>query len=728
MNFILYNKKKDIIQIIKRDEVLENLYYNKFSIPNKKQLELYLKKNTLEEVKKYKSLDDYIIFLKDSISKIDNKIPLYDKYNENLYLIDNDKVYTRVIYNHFRYPTENILNLLKKKIRSEKDQILSNRNEKKYNLINKFLDNFNKKILYETYVNVFYNSSNKELTSCYKPSFMYYSYMKPFYSRSEIINLSLNMGLVKPNKIIYEKENLKKLCFKISKNDIPSSILKSHLNHIIDNDCIGVVQFYSLQGSFFINEYLRENVNYNERNISLEKIIKSMWNLILNSPPFDKNYVLYRFIKEDDHLKNLKINNLYIPSSFLSTTRDPFYNSKEFKFGFILIRINIPKDVKGVGLCIETLSQFQEEQEILLPPLCKLKLKKKDNNIEYYHNNENFKSKVKTKYEFDFVNNSKISFPEIYKDDNEDKTPINFLDIPSQDFSSIEEKIKYFVSNFLDDKFQFDVSIGTETYNIFVEYYDSTSIYKKFYSMKSNNGFSMYSFKDNNMLFFIEIGNIDGRICMYVDYYFRYSTKGIKNEIEEKDYLIFLSSIALYFKVNDLIIFCQYNFCNLNKTKKYILRGGYYNLDIYKYIKFKKKKYNYNSINPKFSYFLLDELSNTSAMEVLNREDNDELYQIYQEYLKTNKNNLSDFYIWITENYCFMLNKFIEKIDRLFNSIKNPFREKNEYYIIDYGEFLYENKEIDYIPRVNKDKKKKDTFYISKNKNMYRINSSLRIR
>jgi hypothetical protein len=728
MSYILYNIKKNNIEEIKKENVLDKLYYNKYRIPNTEELKLYLKKNKkLENIDKFKKIEDYVEYIRDNISKIDNKISLYDKYNENLYLINRNNVYNRVIFNHFRFPSKNIINNLINKKYKEKDKILSDRNKKKYNLINNFLLNFNLEILFETYVKIFYESSNRELTYCYKPSFMYYKHMKPFYKRSEIINLALNMGLIKPNKILYTKDKLKDLCVLISNNDISSFILKKHLNHIIINDCIGVVQYYSLQGSFFINEYLRENVTYNIRNLSLEKIIESMWNLILKAPKFDKKYVLYRFIKEDNHIKNLEIGNIYITPSFMSTTRDPFYNSENLKFGFILIKINIPKDIEGVALCIETVSQFPEEQEILFSPLTKLKLINKDNNIIYYHNDENFKSKIKTKYEFNYISNNKVIFPNIYKNKTEDNL-INFLNLEDVNYKTIEEKLKYFISSYTDDKYQFNTKIGENIYEIFIEWYDSTDIYDKYYSMKSINGFSMYSFKNNNMLFFIEIGNIDGKVCMYIDYYFRYSTKGLMNEIEEKDYLIFLSSIALFFKVDNLIIFCQYNFCNLKNKNTDVYRGGYYNLDIYKYMKYKKKKYNYSSIIAKFSYLYLNDLFNTSPSDILSREDNDELYQIYQEYIKNNKNNLSDFYLWIVDNYCFLLNLYIEKIDKLFNIEQNPFREKNEYYIIEYGEFLYNNKIIDNVPHYKKKTLTNNIKFIVKNKNMYRINTSLRIR
>ena len=174
-----------------------------------------------------------------------------------------------------------------------------------------FLNNFNLNILYKTYVYLFYKFSNeagKNLTLCEKPSFIpYYKHIKPYYSRSELINLALNMGIIVPNKIKYENEHLSKLCLKVINNDINKKILLNHKKHIISNDRIGIIQYYTLQGNYFINQYMRMHTDSNVRNEYLEEIIKSMWSLVITAPSFDKSYILYRFIKEDDHLRNLKL-------------------------------------------------------------------------------------------------------------------------------------------------------------------------------------------------------------------------------------------------------------------------------------------------------------------------------------------------------------------------------------------------------------------------------------
>ena len=73
------------------------------------------------------------------------------------------------------------------------------------------------------------------------------------------------------------------------------------------------------------------------------------------------------------------------------------------KFGFILCKIKLPGKVQGVGLSIETFSMFPKEQEIIIPPYTKLKLIGKDTDFNYYHIDDNFKSKIIKKYEFELI-------------------------------------------------------------------------------------------------------------------------------------------------------------------------------------------------------------------------------------------------------------------------------------------------------------------------------------
>ena len=118
-------------------------------------------------------------------------------------------------------------------------------------------------------------------------------------------------------------------------------------------------------------------------------------NLIKDSPGLEKSYYLYRFIWDDDFLEKLKIGDIYTEKGFLSTTRDPFYSPGiDQNFGLILIKIHIPKKIKGLGLFIENFSMFPKEEEFLIPPYSKLKLLSRDDKFKYHHTNQMSKGNI----------------------------------------------------------------------------------------------------------------------------------------------------------------------------------------------------------------------------------------------------------------------------------------------------------------------------------------------
>lgn len=105
-------------------------------------------------------------------------------------------------------------------------------------------------------------------------------------------------------------------------------------------------------------------------------------------------------------MKHLKIGDIFTDNGFLSTTRNPFYTNFGQHFGHVLVKIKIPANAKGVALCIETVSNFAEEEEIIFAPGTKFKLVSKDKKVTYYHTNQQFNEQVFIKYEFEYVQSS----------------------------------------------------------------------------------------------------------------------------------------------------------------------------------------------------------------------------------------------------------------------------------------------------------------------------------
>jgi hypothetical protein len=748
---ILYYKSDGLLKITDPIESIDRLYYLDATVPKVRQVAEYIKIHESTEIAKYfekYGIKGGIRRIRSDLSMQYEKIPLYDIYGENLYIVSKFNVYNRVIHQHYRFPTQNFYDRLKaeregRRTDAKSPDILERRKYRKLQLMVSFLSSFDLDLLYKSYIMVFYlyaNEVGKNITTCKRPSFLpHFMHIKPYYSRSEIINLALNMGIGLENRY-YEIEDINSLCDPISSNDISASTLLKHQRYIIERNKVGLVQYYTLQGSFFINQYLRNMTSYEYRNMFLESIITPMWELLNGAPPFDKSYTLYRFVSNDSYLRNLNIGDMYTEEGFMSTTRDPFYRSDLYKFGFILIKVNVPEGVKGVALCIETISHFPEEQEIILPPLSIFRLDSKDDKIKYYHTDEKFASQIKTRYEFTYIGKRSIRYIDrpIYSRESY----VDFLKISNEDAVALEDRIKYFVSKYVNPLFQFDCVIGDSRYTVAAERYDSTGAYSKFYAVPNQNGFSMYTIHNDYILFMIEMGEdaSQNRKYMHVNYYVKYSVLDRGGIISDDNFIKFISSVAYYFAIDRVIVWADYKGCGIDNLTggaqiqrkfsgelqtisdkayypklpdkfkmdtsikypaKYL--GGSYCTDFYQYLKNNKKKYSGSGIlnvelQPKFLYHQLDKLRTVDYNLILKKEDQDEIFQIYEKVYKlegSRDHNIADFYVWMSENKCYLMDTFVLKMGRFYR-VDNPFAY--DYYVLDPITFLYNRRYIQTFP------------------------------
>ena len=762
--YYLYDNTKKIIKEYNYNDVIDKLYLLEARIPE----EAEMKESKYFKNKNPKEIREELNKLKLEISKIDNKIPLYDVYTDNLYVIDKHNVYYRVVHQNYRFPDQQIINYIKEKNEKMSKKIITNdvlleRKRRKYHLMLEFLDSFNLDELYNTYIRVFYlyaNEVGKNITFCVRKSFLpHFYHIKPYYLRSEILNLASNIGIKLKDKY-YDEADIQDMCKVIRENDISAKILLDHQKYMINENKVGLIQYYSLHGSYYINQYLRGLVKYSHKNDYLEKLIYPMWKLVANAPAFDNDYVLYRFISDDSFLKNIEIGDVYMDKGFMSTTRDPFYRADQYQFGFILLKIKIPKNTIGVGLCIETLSHFPYEEEIILPPLSMLKLEKRDNKCEYSHTDDKITSKIKTRYEFKYIGKKEISF-EKRPPSTKALIEVDFLNLQKIETYSLSEKIKMFVKLYVNDMGQFNTVIGDNTYTVLCEYFDSTGAYKKFYGLTTSNGFSMYSIYNNHVLFFIELGEDGGEKIMHVNYYVKYSVVDRASIISDDNFIYFISSVAYYFEIDRVIIYAEYATCDFiddkkavelrnieNKQRSYsnsqimdlrqrnfsvkndepikttqaktktikptkeleddltdqlILYGGTYCIDFYNYFVDGAKKYQKSKIlaielGPVFTYHDLDKLKEIKAEILLRKDDRDELYQIYHKIYKyeTKNDTFADFYIWIAKNKCYLMDILVGKTHRIFSK-ENPFIKA--YYILDPATYLYNRGYIKEYPK-----------------------------
>jgi len=648
---------------------------------------------------------------KKKISELEYKMPLYDTYSNNIYLIDKYDIYDRVTNKYYRFPDKKIIDNLKYEFIIPND-VLRDRSIKKIELMKKFMGYFDTKLLYKTFMIMFYKYSTyvgKEITFCKNPSFLpQLNHIKPYFTRNEIITIALNMQLItiddcKLNKLdnINNMNNMnninnmeaEKLCNDIMKYEISYNMLLNHKKHMIGNDALSMIQFYTLQGSSMFNLYLRNLVSYKSKNKYLESLIDPMWKLILSSPPFDNDYIFYRFVSNDDYLQNIDIGDFFIEKGFMSTTRNPFYKSSSYQFGFILIKIKVPKNITGIALCLETISHFPEEQEIVFPPKSKFKLINKNTNCTYYHTDEDFTSKVTKKYEFEWISNDKITWERTTLP-QQNPMNVDFIKLEKNTNIPLNERIIFFEKNYVNEMGQFTVSIGNNVFTVIREFYDSSGAYKKFYAVETKNGFGFYVIHNNNTLFYIEISD-----CLHINYYVKNSSKDDNNTnsiITDDQLIYFYSTIAYYFGSTNVYIYANYMGCDSTS-----IFGGSYCLDFYQYFVTNKKKYSSENIlstelRPCFSYYDLDILKRTSCNVVLEKNDG-EIYQIFEKGYKDTKGNdtISEFYVWLKNTKCYLIATLTNKIDALLGE-NNPF--KKDAYILDPSTYLYNRSYIKTYP------------------------------
>lgn len=670
------------------------------------------------EIKKMKLSDDYLYQIKNKISSYEKRLPLYDVYSDSIFLIYRENIFPRIYYDKYRLITQSFYESL-----DESNEMF------------RFLSNYDIVVLENTYLKIFYQSfvMNTYITNCKRPSFKSkLDHIQPYYSSRELYYLAYDLGLLntEPTFTYSEMENL---CEKITAYDIPAKTLIDHQIYIYESKAIGLVKHYSLFGSYFMNKYLRDYYccfpdssrpirnNPSIINRALEVQIKLMIELIRNAPVFCKrknaDFTVYRFIDNDSFLKKIKPGDIYQDPSFMSTTRNPFNYQENYQFGYILMKITLPMNIRGIGLCIESYSNFPTEEEIIFPPTTRLRL---DRIVLDQESHMHVLGKTVTKkYEFTLLGNSYqydetnvpkeiiLSIPDGYEPPIPLVNMREMLNNPDITYTSISDRLKFFTKNYVNANFQFTTSIGQRSITFIMESYDSSSIYKDFFYYKTTSGLMIYSFnpKYGNINILIELD-----VEIQVNYYFKYSVTDSSHQLnlDDEDWIDWLSMLAYVIGSRSIVInpnyYLQYD---ENDEDLRIMKTRYtYSDNIYQYLKNGKRYFSaFMEIIPGFDYYSLDNLKNYSCDEITVSTDRDELYQIAK---KNEIKNIHDFYIFIVENYPKLLPLLESKMDRIFQVEKNPF--KNVYYKLDAWSRLYNTGFIKSMPSEKEFNMKKGSF------------------
>ena len=666
--------KKDNIELIQNTNILTKLYFELYNLPSPSEIDQYNKKH---------KTDFNLQNLREIIADINTSIPLFDISSQNIYLIPANQVFEYINKKFYRLPNNQILTFLENAEKNTANPKLKKRLTKNIN----FIKNYDFDTLYNTYLRVIYENSNqigKNITYCRRATYLPYLDISPYYTRSEIINMGLNLKLIKADLTYYDNSKLENLCTKLVENDISSEIILKHQMYIDKNNAQHIIYYYTFYGSLYYNRYLRDPDNYYDKYIS--KNINKLLNLIKKAPAFDKDYYVYRFVSSDKYLEDVKVNGIFKEESFISTSRNPFYEPKNHVFGNILIKIKIPKNKEGIGLCVEPYSLFPSEQEILLAP-GKLKLISKDSNFKYYHPDIIAQKEIKKKYEFEYIDS--INNIELKRNKEEEiRTLSDNFTLISTD--SNEKNLEFYRSvPIINDMHYF----RWDDYVFQIFYLDKITAYYKYYflleSKKTDQEIIFIVLQDpdtQEINLIIEIGD-----KISVNYLHKFT--GAKS-IKDEELIKILKYLSNLFSINTVIIHPNYTrFENkINKLPKYNIDEYYeedlikfsadlitYNKDVWDYIFDKKVRFDGNNIIlNKMNLYGLDRLKRLNPEEVLKITDVDDIYRIWK---KTKITNTTDLLIYIHNEYFYLLKQLLEKINSVLKV--NPF-------IYGYYVYLYE--------------------------------------
>jgi hypothetical protein len=459
-----------------------------------------------------------------------------------------------------------------------------------------------------------------------------------------------------------------------------------------------------------MNYYIRNN---SVKDKFIEKNINQFHSIISKSPGFNDTYYVYRLINNDDFLQDVKIGGIFEDKSFMSTSRNPFYNPVRNAFGLILMKIKLPKNKQGVGLCIENYSLFPEEQEIILNP-CRLKLVSKDDTV-YYHTDKKAQRSIKTKYEFVYVEPISLDINKISKN-YDDELEIPIIDLYNTKISGvkIEDKLNNF-SNLLplvNTCKRFYVEVNKKQYLFSVNKMADKRIYEKFFFLQkkkySENDIieELYiTYQDEStgeILLMIEIKDV-----ISVNYLQKFT--GCNKEFNDNDLLELISGFSKLFQLYQVVIHPNYkpfstfihikpeeyhyvidNITDYHQVQKLSANIKIFNNDLMNYLIIKKNRFENINVKMNFKKGLLDKLKNIKVKEVFNEEN----YEIYSLIKKESLANLNELIIFFYKNYFYLLDKVITQINKYFD---NELILNNLYYIFDSGTYLFEKQIISYL-------------------------------
>ena len=535
-----------------------------------KQIRLLNEDEFKKNKQEFKDYSFYIKEFKILFSSDEDYLPLYDINNNFIYFIFKSNIFFYITNYKFR-PINLQLQLFLQENKNKNKELLELINLFDFNILEQHLLRF-----------IFYNTKEigSDISFLVNPAFISFLNINPYLKKSSIINTAQNLGLIEQDNLKEFKSNekIKDLYNRIKYIFFSEKELLSHINHITNNKMSRIINFYTMYGAFFLNNYIRSPEKYTNDEITVNQIRK-LTKLIKSAPKLNSSKIIFRFIKSvPANLKRIKVGDVYVENSFMSCTRKPHVDAINEQFGFILLKINLPENFPGCCLSIESDSVFPEEKEIILAPGSKFKLNSIDDNVDFYSFNKLTDRNIKKKYELTFIGFEDIPIPKY-----------DIVRIPEINFvkdeiigDGLEEKITYFWDNYGKYNRRFNLILPNgEKKLMYCNYYNSTDTYQQFFYYKIDDGFFFYGFnEDDEIDLFIEVGdeiivNFPSR-SLAID-----SNKNVK----------LISSLVAYgFKVNKINLYPNYlRASDIENEDNYIFTSRIYiNEILYKFILDKK--------------------------------------------------------------------------------------------------------------------------------------------
>lgn len=592
--------------------------------------------------------------------------PLYDIYGNNLYLIKEDDEI-------LAYRTETDKSNTSSKVYLTFNLIPLY--PKIYEKVKKYMNRADIELIKKLDLNKLHKKFKEKFDekgiTCYLRAciskLLFYNY--PLYFKNEMIGIVSNyLG-----RLIEDIDELGKYIYKI---EMDTEVLESHTKYLINSTYCSFVQLYTFTISKIVNDYLRNN---EKDDPFIETLITGIWKTILEAPTNNNEYILYKFIANDAYLEDYKEGNIYIEKGFMSTTRHPIFTKGKIKaFGYILIKIIVPKN--SHYLCIEGLSQFPNETEVLLPPLSSFRIEKIIDNGEYYYPRKNTKNAIKMKriYVLKYLSNGDIIKYKHSKDD------VKLLEDKKID------NIDDFINNFCINH-KFKIKVDENEYVIRIDKHHKT---KEYSNLITETGYYLFGIYKDTVIFdfkfyeefdiYVKTNRWYGKMNELKKYYMTGSY-----ELTDKEYIKIMDIFKNAFGLNDIIIYCRYDKCK-QIGGSYIQQNEYMNFminkDIYDFFKHNIVRFVNDNEQNKVMIFKLQLLKLIKPFKLLRKELSRELYNLYNEFKKKNKHgDIGTFYIWLCDNYCYISTYFLDLVENEFY-IKNKtvLALLSHYYFIHY--------------------------------------------